>query len=204
MGKKIWEFNALTDEEFDDTVDLLAARDRITKKAPLSLFLSRIAVIMDAVNELTGRLNAIITGGSEEKDAELVDIRAGAFEVEYDTAGDAVRDAMRCAKNGSDVAQNALDVATTIGQIQSGYTESQDVSPNTIKDVAVTFDVPFHKKPVVVVGFGSSSLGPGVGSCSCSAMPSTVTQNGFTIRIFNDDTVTRSPVVYWIATAKNN
>lgn len=117
MGKKIWEFTALTDEELDDTAELLGARGRVTKKVPVSLFLKRISAVAESITEVANRVNTIITGGSAEKDAELVDIRAGAFDIVYDSAGDAVRDAQRSAKGASDEAKSAALAAEEAKQL---------------------------------------------------------------------------------------
>lgn len=92
----------------------------------------------------------------------------------------------------------------TVFTFQCGQTESIDVEPQTYVDVPITFGKAFAKDPVVVVGFGSSAISAGFGSCSCSARPATVTTTGFTARIFNDDSSLRSPTLYWIATLETD
>lgn len=107
MGKKVWEFTALTEEELDTSVELLGARSRATKKIPLGLILNRIAAAVSAASEVATRVNTIITGASSEKDAEVVDIRTGIEETVYDCAGDAVRSALQKAKDAADAASAA-------------------------------------------------------------------------------------------------
>ena len=82
--------------------------------------------------------------------------------------------------------------------IKCGQITGQNVATNSYKDYSVTFDSPFSDVPIVVVGFLSSSTGANMGRVSVSAH--TVTADGFYARVFNSDTVARSPYIYWIAT----
>ena len=84
------------------------------------------------------------------------------------------------------------------GNIKCGQITGQSVSSNDYKDYLVTFDRSFNEVPIVTVGFMSSSTGANMGRLSVSAH--TITTGGFYARVFNSDTVARSPYIHWIAT----
>lgn len=85
--------------------------------------------------------------------------------------------------------------------MQSGKISTTNVSSHTYKDFSVTFKHPFGYVPIVVVGLATTSTGYGTGSVSVSAH--SVTKNGFTIRLFNNDTTSRNPDVAWFASDFN-
>ena len=82
-------------------------------------------------------------------------------------------------------------------KVQHGRITAGNVSSNTWKDFEVTFAEPFASAPHVICGLNSASTGYGLGSVSVSAHD--VTVNGFTARMFNNDSATRSPNIEWIA-----
>lgn len=81
--------------------------------------------------------------------------------------------------------------------MECGQIAVSNISSHQYADYPVTFSKPFTSAPVVVAGMMSASTGYGVGSVSVSAH--SITETGFTARIFNDDTAVRSPYVHWIA-----
>ncbi|MBQ8994507.1 MAG: hypothetical protein IJ091_11320 [Oscillospiraceae bacterium] len=82
-------------------------------------------------------------------------------------------------------------------KIQSGTTSGVVTASGGYKDVAFTFDEAFTEVPVIVVGFYSSSTVGTFGRCCVSVAANSTT--GFTARIFNGDTASRSPALQWIA-----
>lgn len=90
-------------------------------------------------------------------------------------------------------------VNSTVAKLQCGTIAVSNISPGNYADYPVTFDVPFATTPVVVAGFYSKSTGAGSGSLMVGVHTKSTT--GFTARIFNNDSSTRSPDVEWIAMA---
>lgn len=88
------------------------------------------------------------------------------------------------------------DVLTGIG-IQSGIVHSIDTDNYTYSETQVTFPKAFASNPVVVIGFESGSTAPTFGRCTCAVWERSTT--GFKIRVYNNDSVLRSPAVSWIA-----
>lgn len=97
-------------------------------------------------------------------------------------------------KQAYDKAQNALDA---IPEIDSGRTASITAAANSYKDLAVSFDTSFSSTPKVVCSIYSTSTAGAIGSLTCSAL--NVTTTGFTVRVFNAGSASRSPAVDWIA-----
>ena len=87
------------------------------------------------------------------------------------------------------------DLLTGIG-IQAGLV-SVSVDNYTYTEVQVTFQHEFEYNPIVVVGFETGSVAPTFGRCSCGVWERTTT--GFKIRVYNNDSETRTPGVSWIA-----
>lgn len=85
-------------------------------------------------------------------------------------------------------AQSGTVTASTIGNVAAGSISSL---------LSVTFPSAFDYVPNVVVGFRSTSTAGGFGACSVAV--NSVTATGFTYRVFNADTQTRNPGIYWIA-----
>ena len=84
------------------------------------------------------------------------------------------------------------------GNIKCGAVTGVNVAANTYKDYDVTFDSAFTENPIIVVSFMSASTSANMGYLTVSAH--SISTEGFTVRIFNRDTSSRSPYVYWIAT----
>jgi len=85
--------------------------------------------------------------------------------------------------------------------VQAGQTPSggTSVAAGGYEDVAITFDQAYSVAPVVVVGFLTSSTAGAFGRCSVSVVPGSITETGFTARIFNGDSASRTPRLTWIA-----
>lgn len=81
--------------------------------------------------------------------------------------------------------------------IQSGRVAAADIAASTYRDVRVTFGTPYATAPNVVPGLNSSSTAWQSGRISVTAL--NITTAGFTMRIYNADTVTRAPAASWIA-----
>lgn len=81
--------------------------------------------------------------------------------------------------------------------IDCGYVQGSSVAANSYADYQVDFNFGFANTPIVVVGFYTGSTAGAFGRCCCSV----TTKNtwGFTIRVFNGDTTSRSPSLQWIA-----
>ena len=84
--------------------------------------------------------------------------------------------------------------------VQAGFTSGgTSVAAGGYEDVAITFDQAFSVAPVVVVGLLTSSTAGAFGRCCVSVVPGSTTETGFTARIFNGDSSSRSPSLTWIA-----
>ena len=74
------------------------------------------------------------------------------------------------------------------------------VNSNSYKDVSISFNKTFQNVPNVVACFESTAGSYGFGRLSLGV--NSVTKTGFKVRVFNADTGSRSPNIYWIAIAK--
>ena len=83
--------------------------------------------------------------------------------------------------------QSGTVTASTVGNVSAG----------SYKDVAVTFPDGYNETPNVVVGFRTTSTAGAFGLCSVGVV--SVDNYGFTARVFNGDSQTRNPGIYWIA-----
>lgn len=83
--------------------------------------------------------------------------------------------------------------------IQAGATNSIAVTHGAILEQAVNFPVAFPSVPEVTVGIKTGSTGVGMGNVSAVLAYGSTTTTGFTVRIYNNDTVNRSPAITWIA-----
>lgn len=81
--------------------------------------------------------------------------------------------------------------------MECGQITVSNVASHSYADYQVTFSKAFSSAPIVVVGMMTASTGYGTGSVSVSAH--TITKNGFTARVFNNDSTARSPYIHWIA-----
>lgn len=79
-----------------------------------------------------------------------------------------------------------------------GAFSAGNVAANSYKDITVTYDRAFSAIPSVVVCLNSNSTSPNMGYVTAAVLSRSTT--GFTARIFNADSSTRSPYVDWIAT----
>lgn len=98
------------------------------------------------------------------------------------------------------VRSNAFEVGSTgikAMNMASGKTSGIQTSANSTKTINITFGKTFPAIPNVVVGFDSNSNDGAFGKCCCSV--TSITTTGCTIKVFNGDTATRTPVCQWIA-----
>lgn len=84
-----------------------------------------------------------------------------------------------------------------IPEIATGRTASITATANSYKDLTVSFGRTFSSVPQVVCSIYSTATAGAIGSLSCSAL--NVTTTGFTARVFNAGSASRSPAVDWIA-----
>lgn len=78
-----------------------------------------------------------------------------------------------------------------------GSTGAYSVSAGSYADKTITFTKTFSSPPRVIACFQTSSTAGGFGGCTLGV--ASVTTTGATIRVYNSDTATRMPNVYWIA-----
>lgn len=81
--------------------------------------------------------------------------------------------------------------------VQSGHLGGASVSANSYLDRTVTFDKAFPSAPTVVCSIASTATAGALGSFSVSA--NSITTTGFTARVFNASSGSRTPGVDWIA-----
>lgn len=81
--------------------------------------------------------------------------------------------------------------------IQSGVTDFVSVNANSYKDIDITFDKPYPSNPSIFVSIWGESDSPAYGNINCSFR--NVSLNGFTLRVYNDNTSGRSPRYKWTA-----
>lgn len=77
--------------------------------------------------------------------------------------------------------------------------QDTNVGANTYKDFNITFSKTFSAAPTVIVGLASTSTASSFGRINVAVKADSVTKTGFTVRIFNDDSSTRSPGFRWAA-----
>lgn len=81
--------------------------------------------------------------------------------------------------------------------IQSGITDFVSVNANSYKDIDITFDKPYPSNPNIFASIWGESDSPAYGNINYSCR--NVSVNGFTLRIYNDNTSGRSPRYKWTA-----
>ena len=90
---------------------------------------------------------------------------------------------------------SAVEVEIPI--VEYGNISIGDVLANSYTDVNVTFNKTFINQPEIVGCLKSASTSPEMGNVTVSIINESLT--GFTIRVFNNGTARRTPVVRWIA-----
>lgn len=96
--------------------------------------------------------------------------------------------------------QSASKFRDSISLIESGRTDSIAVPAKSHKDVVVTFDKSFSSIPDVVCCLSASSTASDYGSMS--AFVSGVTASSVTLRVVNNGSSERGPMIRWIAVGK--
>ena len=92
-------------------------------------------------------------------------------------------------------------ISNKIEQMDCGVvTNLGEVASNSTKDATVTFNRTFSEPPTVVACLVSTSTAYGFGRISCGVH--SITTTSCKVRVFNADTVARSPYFSWIAIAK--
>lgn len=102
--------------------------------------------------------------------------------------------------NNNDLAISALASRLDVG-IQCGTIAGESIASGSYRQVSVTFSEPMQSVPVVVVGLTTNSTAAGFGSIAAGVVLTSVTVNGFNMRIHNADSVSRIPGATWIAVA---
>lgn len=99
--------------------------------------------------------------------------------------------------NGAWGSEKLLVTKDDLPQVES--TAVIDCPAGTIREVSVTFPKAFATTPIVVISPLSDTQ-------SINGIPKysvkKVTTNSFSIKLYNDDNDTRSPVFYWMAMRK--
>ena len=85
------------------------------------------------------------------------------------------------------------------GHFRHGRIGGTSVAANSYVDVAVSFGTDLAGIPTVVCGVDSNSTAGAIGSITAAVLTGSVTEAGFTCRIFNAGTSERIPAVQWIA-----
>ena len=120
----------------------------------------------------------------------VYDVLTGRYvEVELGNLSTSLPEALGIGNESSSGGRNA--------RFQHGRITGSNVASHAYQDYPVTFDNGFEAAPTVVAGLFSSSTGYGVGSVSVGVH--SITSTGFTARVFNNDSTTRSPDIEWIA-----
>lgn len=96
---------------------------------------------------------------------------------------------------------NCLYTGNVYGTLQnlgfeSGHIDTVTVEAGSIMSITRSLTFEYDQPPVVLVGFDSSSASANFGRCTVSAY--NVTRTGFRIRVFNGDTATRAPALFYI------
>ena len=89
-----------------------------------------------------------------------------------------------------------------LANIQSGVIPAVGVTgAGNCVDIPVTFERPFAEGtvPMVVAGFVASSTAGNFGRCCVAVLSESVTNQGFTLRFYNGDSVSRNPAYSYIA-----
>lgn len=100
------------------------------------------------------------------------------------------------------ITEKIKTVSSTVPQIQYGRVVGSSIAANTYVDKKVTFPKKFDNVPVVIVSFVSTSVAGSFGKCTIAV--NNIGIEGATIRIFNGDTTSRSPDMFWIAVGQQN
>ena len=74
-----------------------------------------------------------------------------------------------------------------------------DVTAQSQKDIKVKFNKNFPDTPNIIVALTSSSTGSRNSNLEAVALYGSQTKDGFTIRLFNNDTAARRPGIVWQA-----
>ena len=98
--------------------------------------------------------------------------------------------------NGTALSASDVD-ALALSKIDAGTTGQVTTAANSVTTTAVVFNKTFSAAPLVVCGFATGATAAGFGRCSCSVTG--ISKTGCSIKIFNSDSSSRGPTVYWIA-----
>lgn len=82
-------------------------------------------------------------------------------------------------------------------RIQAAYTDNISVNANSYKDVQVKFLKKFLSPPAVIASLRTFSDSPAYGNISVAC--NNITTQGFTMRVYNDNTSGRQPSFCWVA-----
>ncbi|MBQ6499861.1 MAG: H-type lectin domain-containing protein [Mogibacterium sp.] len=88
-------------------------------------------------------------------------------------------------------------IGNRFNRIQGGYLSGQNVGANSYLDRQITFPNSYSSAPAVAVTLSSTSEAGEMGQVMAAAI--NVTTTGFTVRVFNAGTATRTPALHWIA-----
>lgn len=98
---------------------------------------------------------------------------------------------------GSYAAGVASKIASLTNRIQSGFLALGNVEAASYLDTQITFPNAYSNAPNVICSLYSASTSSKIGLVGISAI--NISTTGFTVRAFNNDTVTRTPGVSWVA-----
>lgn len=74
-----------------------------------------------------------------------------------------------------------------------------DVDAQSQKDIEVAFNKEFPEVPNIIAGLSSSSTGSRNANLEAVVLYGSQSKTGFTIRLYNNDTVARKPGIVWQA-----
>lgn len=101
---------------------------------------------------------------------------------------------------GGNVTASGKVTATNVpSQYETGRVSGTSVSASSYVDVEVAFTKTFASAPMVVCTIDSNSTSSALGSVSVAVLTGSVTTSGFTARLFNAGTGSRTPAIRWIA-----
>lgn len=86
-------------------------------------------------------------------------------------------------------------------EIRSGTTAQQSIASNTYYDFVITFSPAMNEVPTVSVSLVTNSTAGNFGRLTAAVVLNSVTASGFTCRVHNGDSSSRTPAVTWIAIA---